>query len=308
MATDTEAVQQRSSDEKSKIEVASYHDVAFEGTWRARSRGMWGVGALGLLAGAAIGALAPLFPVVVGATSLATAASLIPQTMAIFSATGIGMGVAAGTMVGSSSGAVGAVAKEQEKRLREAGIETPPGNDAQAQANEGKGFFTRFKEALGSLKINPKVMITFAALGAVAGVVMATAFLATGGAAAVPALGSLLGSAATSAPAVTAYFAGVMASFGALFGMNLPTVATQMTNVMGDTLGGKTINAPWTDKQAPSPEVQQAVEKAAAVEQPAPAKPEPATPRASKFQPALSYQEMMAQKAQEQSNELSLKS
>ena len=55
----------------------------------------------------------------------------------------------------------------------------------------------------------------------------------------------LLGSAATSIPAVTAYSVGIGASFGAIFGVNYPRLARDLSNRFGDMLSGKAIGADW---------------------------------------------------------------
>jgi hypothetical protein len=237
------------------IEVKSYQDVAFDGDWKARSRGLWGISFLGLLTGAAIGLLAPIVPALMGAS---IGLSEIGASLALFSATGMATGMLVGTQVGASSGAAASVTKELEGRdlaraeaIEQAmGVELPKPNLPKAKEKEQRYF-------------NPKISFTFAAFGVLAGLVMAAAFFASGGAvatAAVPALSTLLGAkAAVDVGMTTAYFASVMGCFGAIFGINYPVIAKKFNNMAGDLLGGKALGTSW--EKEPSPAQAQEIEQ-----------------------------------------------
>jgi len=233
------------------IEVESYQDVAFESGWKSRSRALWGTAFLGLLTGAIIGLLAPIVPAIMGAT---IGLSQIGASLAIFSATGMATGMLVGTQVGVSSGTVASVAKELEGRdlaraeaiEKAMGVELPKPNPSKPQEKEQRLF-------------NPKISLTFAAFGAVAGLVMAAAFFASGGAvatAAAPALSTLLGAkAAVDVGMTTAYFASVMGCFGAIFGMNFPVIANKLQNKAGDLLGGKALGTSWEKEPSQALEI-----------------------------------------------------
>jgi hypothetical protein len=229
----------------------------------------------------------------------------------------MGAGFTAGVTVGSASGAVASVAKEQEKRLREAGIILADDATQQAQQQEAdskKPFFERLKDKINTY-FNPKVGALFTTLGVVGGLVMAAAFIASGGlaggatAAAVPALTTMLGAAATSAPAVTAYFAGVMGCFGALFAFNFPKMAGDLTSFTGDLLSGKKLGTQWGPAPEAAPVQQTAIEPAIQPVQETPAQAEPEKKHCdrSKLQSSQSYQDMLAQKATLQAEGPSLK-
>ena len=247
--------------EAKPIEVESYANIAFNGAWKSRSRAMWGVAFVGLLIGAAIGIAAPFFPVIVaslsGVQGVAVTGLTILKAMAVFGATGMATGMVGGVMVGSSAGGVSAVAKEMElrERLHEQevgqvlGVNMPPHQYIKPIEPEQNYF-------------NPSVSALFAGFGAVAGFVMAAAFLSTStitsgvvvssalGSAAIPALGVVLGSVAATPLAVTACFVGVMACFGAIFGINVPKLATELQDFTGKLLSGELLGSSWEKEPA----------------------------------------------------------
>lgn len=100
---------------------------------------------------------------------------------------------------------------------------------------------------------------------------MAAAFIYTGGAvnALAPALGAISGlgveaftgtAIAANAGAITAYFAGAMTSFGALFAINVPKLASEASEFMGEVLGGRKFGRQW---MTPEDQARQAELKAA---------------------------------------------
>ena len=122
------------SDDKSAAEVESYQDLAFSNAWAARSRGFWATSVIGLAFGAALGLVAPFFPALIGEQGFAAAAGLIPKSLAIFSAIGMGTGFVIGGVVGVSSGGVAAVAEETGA----------PGKTARPKNRKGVAASTRY--------------------------------------------------------------------------------------------------------------------------------------------------------------------
>lgn len=249
--------------EKSPVEVASYSNPAFEGTWSGRSRGLWGISLLGLLSGVSVGVIAPFFPALVGEASFGAAASHILPSMAVFGAAGIGFGYASGTMLGAAAGAASTVAREQERRMRERdmalGISTPEQEAAISQWENAvppdtRSGWQKFEDGV-STYFNPKVGILFTGLGMIAGGVMAAAYFALGqsSSAAMPAMDMLVGVGA-SQTAVTAYFVGLMGTFGALWNFNYPRLAMHMQDTAGQYLNGKALGTHW----GPEPELSHA--------------------------------------------------
>ena len=256
--------EQRIRDEQKKIRVDSYQKAASLGGWAGGGRTLWAISALGAVTGAIIGVVAPLFPVLASASL--PALPVFGASAAIFSATGLTMGFAGGLVLGRISGAAAAVGQESEKRMKEWLARQKIGSnpeaeiiaDAPKEQPENKSFWEKLRKKYYEY-INPKIGITFAAIGAVGGLILGAAFIASGGAAGVvmgaPAvLSALTGlSAATftptaagfSAATVLAYSAGVCGSFGALFGVNYPKLTSEITEFTGNLLGGKIIGREW---------------------------------------------------------------
>ncbi len=263
-------LEQRMAEEGSKIKAESYQKVASLGGWSGGGRTLWAVSIVGALCGAAIGLVAPFFPLlVVGASGFQAALTALPISLAVFTATGMSMGFGGGLVLGRISGTSAAVAQEQEKRMKEwtarqllaqnPNAEIVP--DVLPAPEPEKPFWQRIKDNYRTY-INPRVGLTFAAVAAVGGLVMAAAFIATGGAGAFAVASELgaisgLGKAAfagetiaANTPAIIAYFTGVMASFGALFSFNLPKITSAMTHFFGELSSGRLLGREWGPKQA----------------------------------------------------------
>ena len=215
--------------------------------------------ALGVIAGAGIGVAAPFFPILAGASSLATAVGAIPASVAAFAATGLSMGLAGGLMLGRTAGATAAVAEESEKRAKKWVIrQTLSQNPDVKISDEPKAkptqetFWQKTKRIYHKY-VNPRVGLTMAAIGAVGGFILSAAFLATGGTGAfaiMPALATITGLTAEAAAAsgvITAYTVGVGAAFGALFSFNLPRVAANLGDFFGKLIGGEIIGRKWEE-------------------------------------------------------------
>jgi len=259
---------QRIEQETAKIKADSYQSVASLGGWAGGGRTFWSLSVLGAAIGLAIGLIAPFFPLLAGVSSLAIAAKAIPVSMAIFGATGMLTGFSGGLMLGRITGASAAVAQEQEKRLKEWTARQILNQNPQAEIlpdapdalKPAKSFWQRTKDTYRTY-VNPRIGLTFATIGALGGLLMAAAFIATSGGAGfavMPALGALtglpaetflMGNAAFNAGALVAYTTGVMATFGALFTVNLPKIASNMSHFFGELLGGKIIGREWAPKE-----------------------------------------------------------
>jgi hypothetical protein len=273
MPTDQELLEQRIAEEKAKIRVDTYQDVAYEGSFRGGGRGLWSGSLLGGVTGAIIGAVAPFIPIAVGllvpsvaavvtaAGGLAAVTAALPASIAIFAAMGISMGFAAGAMTGRAAGSVGAVAKEQEARIKGWTIEQILKANPDAKIEHEKDpVKEKTPKSLGERVatgwrkyFNLRTGAFFTVAGIIGGLVIGAAFVASGGAAAfamAPALGAITGlgaatfttSAAISAaaPAIIAYSAGVAGMFGLLgFGTNYPKIGTELQTLTGNFLSGK---------------------------------------------------------------------
>lgn len=146
MTTD-DIIKQRISDEKSKIKVDSYQDIAADGAWKAAGRALWSVAIIGAATGMFIGAVAVMSTMIAG-VSLATAASALPAAIAGFGALGMSAGFAGGLMWGRASGAAASTAKEQERRIKEFMVENTLSNDPQAAIAQTKNTPPKKPETL----------------------------------------------------------------------------------------------------------------------------------------------------------------
>ena len=302
------AFEKRLAEETAKIKVESYQKTASLGGWAGGGRTLWAISAVGAAAGAMIGVVAPVFPLVVGASSLATAVAAIPASVAVYSAVGMSMGFSGGLVLGRISGSNAAVAEEQEKRMKEwtAKQLLAQNPDAKLVADEAKekpkdtrSFWQKVKDNYHTY-VNPRTGALFAVVGAVGGLVMAAAFAVTGGAtgAVMPAMEAITGlSAGALTPTVmTAYTVGVMAAFGALFSFNFPKITSDVTEFAGNLLSGKPLGREWGPK-TPEKATEQTLEKTAA-------QPEPAKETAQQ-KSYDSYRELVLKQASENAAELS---
>lgn len=319
MATSPE-LEQKIKEETAKVKVDSYQSIASRGGWSGGGRTLWAVAAVAAAIGGMIGVVAPFFPLLVGASSFATAVSAIPASVAAFAATGLSSGFAGGLMLGRISGVGAAVGEEQERRMKEwmvrQKIHSDPEShiipDAPKEKPQPKTFRQRMSDSYHTY-INPRIGLLFAGLGAIGGMIMGAAFVATGGAggfAIMPAIGALTGlsEAAAAAPAVVmAYTIGVSASIGALWSFNLPKIVSAVTHFSGELMSGRLLGREWKPK-----EPKNSVEKAAVPEKapPAPVITAPYPAVESESSPRLtvrqfaSYTEMVAQQAAEPSAEM----
>ncbi len=214
----------------------TYRDHAVRGAWMGRGVSLWAFSILGLVAGASMGALAPLIPLALGMTIPLTT---LGSSILIYGAVGMAAGFGVANFVGSAAGAAADVAREQEKRLlaRDAalGLPTP---------EKGLPASTIKPQKL----VNLKVGVMMATLGMIGGLIMGGAFLALGpgATAAVPAFTTLMGAAAAESTAATlAYFTGVMGMFGSLWTFNFPQIAYKMHDTVSRYIGGAAIGTSW---------------------------------------------------------------
>jgi hypothetical protein len=256
---------QRIEEETAKIKVDSYQKTASIGGWAGGGRTLWAISVVGAVMGAAIGLVAPLFPVIVGAAW--PVLTTIGTSVAAFAATGISLGFGGGLVLGRISGAAAAVGEEQEKRMKEWMVRQKLADNPQAEilpdapkAEEPKKpFWQRFKDTYHTY-VNPRVGLRFAAIGAIGGLIMGAAFIATGGVAGfavMPALEALTGLSASALThgAILAYSAGVVASFGALWSFNFPKITSNLTHFFGELVNGKYGGREWGPQQEKTPEM-----------------------------------------------------
>ena len=288
-----------------EIEVGSYSKIGFDGAWKQRSRSFWAVGFVGLVTGVAIGLIAPFIPAIasifipsIGATFSAATPHIL-ASMAIFGATGMAAGFVGGGLVGAAAGGPSSVAKEMERRNleREKEVEkalgvTFPQHIPEKPKENNERYF------------NPKVGLLFAVFGVVAGLVMAASYIYGGAAFALPALEAVgLGGTGAAHGAVTAYFAGVMGCFGAIFGINYPKILNDLQDYTGTLLGGQAIGTSWEKEIGRTPEIVQQITPQLAVyrtQTPALEYDNPQGNHAAKFQSrsasqVVSYREIVSQ-------------
>ena len=312
MATELD---QRMAEETANIKVDSYQKVASLGGWSGGGRTLWAIGAVAAIAGAGIGLVAPFFPLIVGASTLATAVAAIPASVAAFAAIGLSMGFGGGLMLGRVSGAAAAVAEENERRMKEWTTrqmlqQNPDAHiipDAPPEPTPKKPFWQRVKDNYHTY-FNPRVGLTMTAIGAIGGLVMGAAFIATGGAAGaiMPVMGILtgLGEAGMTAPVILAYSAGVAGGIGALFCFNFPKITSHITHFFGELLSGRPLGREWGPQEkhkAPALAASVSHEEIAARDVNAEGK---FTKNASR---AGSFQELIANQAAAQSGDMLIK-
>lgn len=290
--------------DNNEITVKSYQHTASIGGWSGAGRTLWAIAAVGAVFGAAIGLIAPLAPLLVtGAAGAGAAIAAIPTSVAVFAATGLSMGFGGGLMLGRISGTAAAVAEESERRNKEWTIRQIKSMNPEAKiipdAPEEKPAKPSLKDTLRTY-INPRVGLAMTLIGAVGGLIVGAAFVATGAApfAIMPALGAITGLgaetfasaaaiAANSAP-IMAYSAGVGAAFGSLWNFNMPKITGKATEFFGKLTSGEMLGRKWEPEPAKSVEPQHAP----IVQQPVaePVLQEPASRNFSSFQELVTRQ------------------
>lgn len=252
------------------VAVKPYWPVVRNGAFKGRTSGYWagiGMGSTwGLIVGAAITAVLPLFDV-------AMTTGLAVKTMAAFTALGIVAGGTAGQIIGAAAGASASGNQEKERRekARELELEirkNPPSEEEMRAAvaefqrkREEKGFDRsrvygledahaqtgNWPEALSQM-VNLKVMATSAVLGVAVGVVMAVGGQSIGVIEAMLGKGTDMATAA----AMGATIGGIS---GCSFGFNFPAIFTSISALSGRILSGEIF------ERAKSPEPGLAPEK-----------------------------------------------
>lgn len=255
-------VEQRIKQETAKVKADSYQKIASIGGWMGGGRTLWAISTVGAVIGAAIGVLAPFFPMIaLGAAALPSLAT-IGSSVAIFAATGMLTGFSGGLVLGRISGAGAAIAQEQEKRLKDFMVRQRIANNPSATIAQEPENAPETKKSLWQkisdgyhTYVNPRVGLAMAAIGAVGGLILSAALLASGGmgafAVVLPSLETMTGIAGASAlPAVvTSYTTGVMAAFGATFAFNIPKITSDVTQFYGRLIGGDIVGRKWEPPQ-----------------------------------------------------------
>ena len=244
-----------------RIKVESYQHVASIGGWAGAGRTLWAISTIGVLLGAAIGLVAPLFPIIVGASTLAVAAQAIPASMVVFAAMGLSMGFGGGLMLGRVSGTAAAIAEEQEKRMKswtaQQILHNNPGAEIIAdttQTNEPQQGRWQYVKDTCRTYINPRVGLVMTAIGLLGGLIMGAAFIVSGGATAfamAPALSTITGvtSIATHTAGILAYSGGIGAAFGAIWNLNMPRLTNKLTEFYGKLTSGALLGREWCPDQ-----------------------------------------------------------
>ena len=262
---------QTHTDKATEPQVDSYQKVASLGGWAGGGRTLWAIAGFGAVVGAAMGAVAPFFPLLVGASSLSTAMGAVAASVASFAAVGMGIGFSGGVVLGRISGSAAAVGEEQERRMKRwtaAQLKQVDGHYQPVSVPEAPEETTEptLKDTYETY-INPKIGLAMAAIGAVGGLMLAAANYYTGGTlgSVMPvSIGQLTGmltpeeiaqGAQVSTKVMTAYTVGVMSTFGALWSFNFPKITSNITEFSGRLTGGKIIGRTWEPQREKQVEV-----------------------------------------------------
>lgn len=260
--------------EKSKVRVEAYDNVVMNKSFKGRTRGLWAGIALGLASGLALGALAAVLPALIGVAEFGsiTAASVI-TCGAIGGATGTGIGILGGQIIGASASAAASAAAEKERREKVDSLEQRlaanpnlPELAAQYSAQKESGTlehpvppsantvgeaWNRSKNMGDFIKqvFVPKAMLTAIGFGAVLGAALG---LAAAAGASAPMLGPLLSHAgvevpklaagqalASNWPSIVAASSAITASVASIFGLNYPMAFASLADFSGKILSGK---------------------------------------------------------------------
>ena len=189
------------------------------------------------------------------AISIGAAVSLVPIAAAAFAVTGMVLGASVCTSVGASASAVAGGLKEQDRRMLEDMLEEgkhisksfkPDIDDPHPKT----GFFQQFTQGSNKL-FKWKVAAFGLAAGAMAGGVLIAAAAAGMSLPVVGAMSSMVGATLFGSGALGAAELAVVgqaistmaitgtALFGAVFGFDMPTIATNTMNLMGKLLSGE---------------------------------------------------------------------
>lgn len=271
-ATRNEAAAATAADHEKILnqKAKSYQDAVHVSTWRARSRGVWAGTFLGIFFGGTFGAIAALSTVFVG-VPLAAAGALMLPAAAAFAVAGIISGVALCADVGANSGSVAGGLKEQDRRALANGDPSIAPDTAKRES-----WAEQFNLIRGSKGVfNWKVLFA----GAAVGLAIGSLFVFTGGLgvlaglkglgvfASIAKIGAATAAAGSSAAAATAAGEALVASaatamtlttstlFGAFFGMDMPTISKNTSNLMGGFLSGDIFDP---KKYGPGPGQEQA--------------------------------------------------
>ena len=235
-------------DQALELQARSYRTEVLKATWRGRSRGFWAGIALGAAFGGAVGTVAALATAALPAVALATAVALVPMSAAVFATVGMGLGAAVCTSVGASASAVAGGLKEQDRRMFERQMDAGTAavqnyNPELDDPHPEKGFIKQFTQGSNKL-FKWKVAAVGLLAGAIAGGILASTgglgFVGTMAFNAIEAKMLAVGIAEAAIPAVTTLMTVVGASmFGSVFGLDMPTLATNTMNFMGKLLSGE---------------------------------------------------------------------
>jgi hypothetical protein len=226
---------------KPVIEVDDYYDKVHQTSWARRTAGFMAGTTLGAAYGLVIGAVAALFPMILGALGVAGATAVGAPALAAVATSavlmaGIGglMGFAANALVGADAGAVSAGFAEKEKRekldqMKEVGaVGASTQADVKLKANEDTNTPPPFKWRAGAITI-PAATAFGAAMGM--NPITAPSFISASG------LGTL-GLAAGSTAAVAAS-AGILGLFGVVLAMPNAYYTNKVSNFYYKALQGK---------------------------------------------------------------------
>ncbi len=221
-----------------------YRNDIHKSTWKVRTQGMWAGGGLGIIFGGIIGALTALSPIIIGLAAPAALFPLFWPVTGAFAVAGMLTGVATVTSVDASAGAiVGGLKVDDRRKLLndpEEGLEETL--KYRGVNKEKPSFWRSFLLTKDSQKI---FSVRNALIVGAFGLGFGALLVASGGLGILgPLTGMIaahLGGAAAAAPIINCMTYAACGLFGALFGIDGPTITANAVEFVGNIFGGKVL-------------------------------------------------------------------
>lgn len=207
-----------------------FYTAIHRATLKRRSTGLMAGAIIGLSIGFALGGIGAFIPFFVSAAGIAGAAgiglpamSAVADALLMFGSAGAFTGVVVGTETGAAAGAAAALFNMQERLAGKNQDRSSLEESIEAAKPKGSGEYFNWKVSLS-------MGVLFAAFGAL---------MAFSSVALLPATLPFMMGIAANTPAAVAATAGVMGLMGTSFGINVPLMTAQLSNVFEKILTGK---------------------------------------------------------------------
>ena len=223
-----------------KVRVASYSNMTWQGGWRQRARAWWGTGLAGILAGAAIGGVMILVQAAFGG-GFAPLVEII-ESITVIAAAGGTIGLIMADSIGAAAGATSAGFAEWESRFKQMMLEagvfdksmveklpiTATKNQTEVVDNEEEvNFRARWVDEV----VNWPGLATFATLGAsFGGLIGYFDLMPEGMMTAMDGFGEAIVGAGEAKAASAITGATLFSGMASLFGINFPILSNKLNN------------------------------------------------------------------------------